>query len=101
MGYLWGRKGYPFAKPRQHRVTQCSRSSSDSTYLVDSLDFLITGDTGIGPGVRDLSKLGSHHRAFHSGRRELGDIVDIGRCGTSEGRSGRVSEEWTYCREFE
>jgi hypothetical protein len=57
---------------------------ADSTYLVDSLNFLITGDTGIRPGMRDLSKLRSHHRTLHSGRRKLGDVVDVGRCGTSE-----------------
>jgi hypothetical protein len=44
---------------------------SGRTYLVDRLDFLGSSNASVGPSVRDLGELGTHHRALHSGRSDL------------------------------
>lgn len=64
---------------------------SKYTHLMNRFDFLSSGNTSVGPSMRNLSELGTHHRAFHSGGSELRDIVDVCRCGTSEGSGGRVT----------
>ena len=43
---------------------------SREAYLVDRFDFLSSSNASVGPGVRDLGELGTHHRALHGGRSE-------------------------------
>jgi hypothetical protein len=42
----------------------------EEAYLVDRLDFLSTSNASVGPGVRDLCELGTHHRTLHRGLSE-------------------------------
>lgn len=63
-----------------YSISSISIYLPSNTNLVNRLDFLSSSNASVGPSVRDLGELGTHHRAFHGGRSE-----DVCRSGISEG----------------